>query len=401
MSTVTKDTAGLPSFPGNHNTRCPFDPPAEYTQWRESTGLRRAVWKDRAVWVVSRYEDIRTALADPRISADMGELQTFGGFDSPPPNFPRMDDPEHARLRRMLTKDFTVRRINAMRPEIENLANEFIDEMIAGGQSADLVRAYALPIPSLVISLMLGVPYVDHEFFQRHSTTMSTINASQEEKAKATLALFGYLQELVARKEAEPGDDLISRVLREHVDTGELDRMTLVMNSIILLFAGHETTANAIALGTLALLRNPDQAARIRDSGDPAVIAAAVEELFRYLTIVHALVARVAKADVEIAGQLVRAGEILLMNLPAGNRDSAFASDPDTLGLDRNARGHLGFGYGIHQCLGQSLARAEMEVALPVLLRRLPELRLAVPFEELNFRHDMNIYGVHELPVTW
>ncbi|HEX6354240.1 cytochrome P450 [Actinophytocola sp.] len=395
MSTETTD---LPPFPGAHNARCPFDPPTEYTDWRKSAGLRRAVWKDIPVWVVSRHEDIRTALADPRISADMGELQSFVGFDNPPPMFPRMDDPEHARLRRMLTKDFTVKRINAMRPEIQKMAHEFIDQMISKGQPADLVRDYALPIPSLVISLMLGVPYADHEFFQQHSTTMSTTNATKEERGKATLAQFGYLQELVARKETEPGDDLISRVLREHVETGELDRMTLVINGILLLFAGHETTANSIALGTLALLRNPDQAARIRETDDPA---AAVEELLRYLTIVHALVARVAKEDVEIAGQRIRAGEVLLMNLPAGNRDKAFVSDPDTLDLDRNARGHVAFGYGIHQCLGQTLARAEMEIALSVLLRRLPDLRLAVPFEELNFRHDMNIYGVHELPVAW
>jgi len=398
---MSTGTTGLPPFPGAHNARCPFDPPAEYADWRGTAGLRRAVWKDIPVWVVSRHEDIRTALADPRISADMGELQSFAGFDDPPPTFPRMDDPEHARLRRMLTKDFTVRRINAMRPEIEKMAHQFVDQLVAGGQPADLVRDYALPIPSLVISRMLGVPYADHEFFQRHSTTMSTTHATDEQKGEAVLALFGYLRELVARKETEPGDDLISRVLREHVDTGELDRTTLVINGILLLFAGHETTANAIALATLALLRNPDQAARIRETDDPAALATAVEELLRYLTIVHALVARIATEDVEIAGQRVRAGEVLLMNLPAGNRDQAFAADPDTLDLNRNARGHLAFGYGSHQCLGQTLARAEMEIALPVLLRRLPDLRLAVPFEQLRFRHDMNIYGVHELPISW
>ncbi|WP_433635274.1 cytochrome P450 [Nocardia sp. CA-120079] len=401
MTAVSTDTTGLPAFPGEHNARCPFDPPGEYTQWRKTVGLRRAVWKDTPVWVVSRHEDIRAALADHRMSADTGELQSFSGIDNPPPVFPRMDDPEHARLRRMFTKDFTVKRVNSMRPQIEKMAHQFIDQLISKGHPADLVRDYALPIPSLVISLMLGVPYKDHEFFQRHSTTMSTIHATKEDKGEAAFALFGYLQDLVARKEAEPGDDLISRVLREHVATDELDRVALVMNGLILLFAGHETTANAIALATLALLRNPDQAARMRETDDPAVLATAVEELLRYLPIVHALVARIAKDDVEIAGQHIKAGEVLLMNLPAGNRDAAFVPDPDTLYLDRHARGHLGFGYGIHQCLGQTLARAEMQVALPVLLRRLPDLRLAVPFEELRFRHDMNIYGVHELPVAW
>lgn len=406
MSTASNDTTdsavGLPIFPGAHNTGCPFDPPREYTGWRESAGLQRAVWKgDIPVWVVSRYEDIKSALTDPRITADVGELQQFSGFDDPPPIFPRMDDPEHARLRRMLTKDFTVKRMNGMRPQIEKMANEFIDQMVDNGQPADLVRDYALPIPSLVISMMLGVPYRDHEFFQLHSRTMSTLHATKQEKGEAAVALFGYLQDLVARKESEPADDMISRVLREHVATGELDRTTLVVNSLLLLFAGHETTANAIALGALTLLRNPELAARIRDTDNQSELDTAVEELLRYMTIVQGLVARVATADVEIGGQLVRAGEALLMNLPAGNRDTAFVDEPDTLDIQRNAWGHLAFGYGIHQCLGQNLVRAELAIALPVLLRRLPSLRLAVPFDELRFRHDMTIYGVHELPVAW
>jgi cytochrome P450 len=156
-----------------------------------------------------------------------------------------------------------------------------------------------------------------------------------------------------------------------------------------------------IALGTLALLQHPEEAARIRDTDDPVLVASAVEELLRHLTIVHSLVARVAAEDVTIGGQLVRAGEGLLMNLPAGNRDAAFLADADAFDIDRNVRGHLAFGYGVHQCLGQTLARAELQIALPALLRRLPGLRLAVPLEELRFRHDMSIYGVHELPVAW
>jgi cytochrome P450 len=189
--------------------------------------------------------------------------------------------------------------------------------------------------------------------------------------------------------------------VREHVQTGELRRETAAMNGVILLNAGHETTANMIALGTVALLENPDKAARLRDTDDPNVIANAVEELLRYLTIVHSLVVRIAKEDVEIGGQLVRAGEGLVMNLPAGNWDPAFTDQPDILDLGRPARGHLAFGYGVHQCLGQTLARAELQIALPILLRRLPGLRLAVPLEDLRFRNDMSIYGVHELPVTW
>ncbi|RSM53324.1 cytochrome P450 [Actinoplanes sp. ATCC 53533] len=397
-------TPDLPVLPGERDARCPFNPPAEYTRWREDDGLRQVNWQGHTVWAVNRYEDIKTAMTHPRISArTLGVLQGNGNHEGPnaPEVFPRMDDPEHARLRRMLTKDFTVRRINAMRPQIEDMANDFIDTMVAKGQPADLVQDYALPIPSLVISLLLGVPYTDHGIFQAITSTMMNMSATQQEKAKASGQFFGYMMELVARKEREPGDDLISRLIREHVQTGELRRETAAMNGIILLNAGHETTANMIALGTVALLENPEALARIRDTDDPDVIANAVEELLRYLTIVHSLVARVATEDVEIGGQLVKAGEGLIMNLPAGNWDPGFAERPEILDLDRSVRGHIAFGYGVHQCIGQTLARAELQIALPTLLRRLPGLRLAVPVEELRFRGDMSIYGVHALPVGW
>jgi cytochrome P450 len=405
MSTATNthDT-DPPVFPGERAARCPFNPPAEYTRWREQDGLRLVNWHGHTVWAVSRYEDIKAAMTDPRISANtLGVLQGNGNHGGPnaPDIFPRMDDPEHARLRRMLTKDFTVKRINAMRPQIEEMANDFIDTMLAKGQPADLVQDYALPIPSLVISLLLGVPYTDHGFFQAITSTMMNMFASQQEKAKASAQFFGYMMDLVARKEREPGDDLISRLIREHVQTGELRRETAAMNGIILLNAGHETTANMIALGTVALLENPETLARIRDTDDPDVIANAVEELLRYLTIVHSLVARVAAEDVEIGGQLVKAGEGLIMNLPAGNWDPGFTERPETLDIDRSVRGHVAFGYGVHQCIGQTLARAELQIALPTLLRRLPGLRLAVPLEDLRFRNDMSIYGVHALPVSW
>jgi len=401
-ATETSETAGLPGFPGERSLRCPFDPPDDYAKWRRAEGLQRAVWNGHTVWVVSRYEDIKAAMTDPRISADIvGRLQGEERGDGAPPIFPRMDDPEHARLRRMLTKDFTVKRVQAMRPRIQEMVDGFLDQMISKGRPADIVRDFALPVPSLVISLLLGVPYADHELFQQHTSIMMSLHRPQKERNAASRALFGYLRELVARKEQEPGDDLISRLLREHVATGGIDRDTVAMNGHILLNAGHETTANMIALGTLFLLQHPDDLARIRDTDDPAVTAGAVEELLRHLTIVHSLVARMAVEDVTIGGQLIRAGEGLIMNLPAGNRDPGFLSDPDTFDIGRNARGHVAFGHGTHQCIGQTLARAELEIALPALLRRLPGLRLAVPLEELRFRHDMSIYGVHELPVTW
>ncbi|MEV6595004.1 cytochrome P450 [Streptomyces acidicola] len=397
------DRTGLPPYPGERSGRCPFDPPAEYADWRVGEGLRRALWRGRPMWIATRFDDIRAALSDPKLSAD----DRTPGFPVPNTSGPdvdqafiRMDDPEHIRLRRMLTGEFTVKQMERLRPLIQEQVDHFLDQMISQGQPADLVSAYAFPIPSMVISLMLGVPYEDHSFFQEHSATIVTADATEEEQRAASAALAGYLYELVARKEREPADDLISRQL-QRVAAGEIGRETVVVNGITLLVAGHETTANMIALGTLALLENPEQLDRLRSTDDSAVIANAVEELLRYLTIVQDGVVRVATEDVTIGGQLVRAGEPVLVSLPAGNRDTAFSADPDTFDPDRNTRGHLAFGYGTHQCLGQPLARVELQIALPALLRRLPGLRLAVPKEQITFRNNTITYGPHRLPVAW
>jgi cytochrome P450 len=396
----TNDTTNLPAFPPVRPASCPFDPPAEFAEWREQDGLKRVEWNGNTVWAVSRYHDIKTALADPRVSADTsGKLiQEFpGGF----PVFPRMDDPEHNRIRRMLTKDFTVKRVQAMRPRIQEMVDIALTEMIDKGAPADLVHDFALPVPSLIISLLLGVPYEDHEFFQEHSNVMLDMQASREQHDAATTALFMYLMELIERKEKDPTEGLISRVLHEHVLAGDLERFHLAANCVLLLEAGHETTANMIALSTLYLLHNPEALARLRATDDPKVIAKACEELLRYLTIVTSLVDRIAAEDVEIGGQLIRAGEGMILNLPAGNRDSAFFDDPDTFDIDRDNHGHIAFGYGSHQCIGQILARAEMEIAIPTLLRRLPQLRLDVPLESVDLRHGMGVFGVHSMPVTW
>ena len=400
--TSTADPSKLPVIPAPRAVGCPLAPPAEFASWRESDGLQRAVWQGKPVWMISRYQDIKAALVDPRLSANtMAYDVEIPNAQSVPQIFPRLDDPEHNRLRRMMAKDFTFRRAEKMRPQIQEMVDKFLDDMIATGPPADLVRAFALPVPSLVICLLLGVPYEDHDFFQRSSSTALDSRATEEEKAESSLALFAYMTELVARKEREPGDDMMSRLIRDHVTTGELTRETAAMNGVIMLAAGHETTANMISLGTLTLLQHPDEFARLRNTDDPAVIANIVDELMRYLTIVHSLIDRVATEDVTIGGQLIQAGETVLMNLPAGNHDPDFIERPDVFDVDRGARGHLGFGFGAHQCIGANLARTEMHVAFAALARRLPGLALAVPAEELVFQNNKEVYGITELPVTW
>jgi cytochrome P450 len=397
------DDSELPVIPLARAASCPLAPPEEFVGWRESEGLRRAIWQGRPTWVVSRYEDIRSALVDPRLSADTikPRLKAASGDDVLPVIFARIDDPEHNRLRRMMTRDFTVRRADAMRPQIQELVDRFLDTMIENGPAADLVRDFALPVPSLVISLLLGVPYDDHEFFQHHSTVGLDSRSSEEQKAAAIGSLFTYMSELVARKESDPADDLISRLITDYVATGELSRETATMNALILLQAGHETTASMIALGTVALLEHPAVFKRLGQTDDRTVSAQIVEELMRYLSIVHSQVDRIATEDLTIGGQSIRAGDFLLMNLPAGNWDPGFVDDPDILDPDRNSRGHLGFGYGVHQCIGQNLARAELQIALATLARRLPGLRLAVSAEELRYRNAQEIYDIEELPVSW
>lgn len=395
----------MPTLPAPRASGCPLDPPGEFEQWREAPGLRQAtnLFTGEPAWVASRYEDIRAALTDPRMSADTlpESLKVAGEDDNTPVFFARTDDPEHNRLRRMLTRDFTVKRAKEMAPDIQKLVDGFLDNMIAAGPPCDLIRDFALPVPSLVICLLLGVPYDDHEYFEEHSVAGLDVKTTDEQRTTSIMTMIGYITELLKRKQLEPGDDLLSRLMTENVVNGEISEMTAAMTGWVMLQAGHETTASMIGLGTLVLLRNPDAFAKLRD-GDAAASIRIVDELLRYLTIVHSgLVDRVATEDFELGGQLVRKGEHVMMNLTAGNYDPEFAEHPERFDADRNNRGHLAFGYGIHQCVGQNLARTELQIALTTLARRLPTLRLAVPEESLDFMNDQAIWRLKELPVTW
>lgn len=390
----------LPVIPLPRDARCPIRPPAEFEVWRDN-GLQQAMWHGQLFWVVNRYSDIRAALTDPRVSAGFSSFeQQIQDNADVPLVFARMDDPEHNRLRRMMTSDFTARRVTEMRPHIQELVDGFLQTMVEKGAPADLVRDFALPVPSMVICRLLGVPYADHEFFEVNSAKSLDMSIPEEDRVTGSAAVYEYISELLRRKHSEPGDDLISR-LAARVKQGEMSHATASMTGFIMLQAGHETTASMISLGALTLIQHPAAFARLSSTEDPALIANAVDELMRYLSVVHSLVERTALEDMTIGGQEVRAGDRLLMNIPAGNWDPEYAEDPDVFDIDRNARGHLGFGYGVHQCIGLNLARAELQIALSSLARRMPDLTLAVPPEQLEFKSDHAIYGIRELPVTW
>ncbi|MFC9878750.1 cytochrome P450 [Streptomyces libani] len=381
---------------------CPFDPPVEYRTLREQEPVAPVTFPDGAAgWLVTRYDDVRTALSDPRFSAKRIVLRPGGGGmeDAPPPPpglFIMMDAPEHTRFRRLLTGQFTVRRMRQLAPAVEKIVAEQLDAMAAAEGPVDLVQAFALPVPSLVICELLGVPYADREEFQRNSATIVRLNSSPEEFQQAQAALRGYIHQLVLAKREKPTDDILS----ELVQSGELTDEELSGVGVLLLIAGHETTANMIALSTMCLLQNPEQLAALR--ADPSLMDGAVEELLRYLTVVQFGVRRTALEDVELHGQQIKEGSMVVASLASGNRDTEhLADDPEALDVGRSHTAHLAFGHGIHQCLGQQLARAELKAALSALLDRFPTLRLAVPVEEVPMRDDMLVYGVHELPVTW
>ncbi|MEU0301678.1 cytochrome P450 [Streptomyces sp. NPDC006175] len=399
---------GIPDFPRPRSSECPFAPSPEMRALSGYGPLTRVrSWGGSTPWAVTGHAEQKALLSDPRLSVEF----TRPGYPSPVDpshahagstdlSFVGMDDPEHARLRRMVSGAFTIKRIEAMRPRVQKMADDFIDAMLEGPGTADLVQALALPIPSLVISEMLGVPYQDHEFFQTNSKVIVSAVASPQERRTAHTNLAAYLDELVDRKLTEPGDDLLSSLCTQ-IENGGLTRREAATMGVLLLLGGHETTANMISLGTLLLLQHPEQLALIRDTDDPAVIRDAVEELLRYLSIVHLGRRRTALEDIEVAGRTIRAGEGVILLGELANRDPAVFPDPDRLDLTRNARHHQAFGAGAHHCVGQPLARMELQVICPTLFRRIPTLRTVDGIDAVPFKYDAVIYGLHALPVTW
>jgi len=269
--------------------------------------------------------------------------------------------------------------------------------MEQAGPPADLVADFALPIPSLVICELLGVPYADRASFQARTSRLLDISLPMDERLELGRESRGYMADLVARAQALRGDDMLGMLVREHGDDLSTDELIGIAG--LLLVAGHETTSNMLGLGTLALLRRPQQLALVRD--DPAAVGPAVEELLRWLGIVHSGIPRVTMQDVELGGVAIPADSLVILSLTGANRDPRFLADGDRLDVGRDAAGHVAFGHGVHHCLGAPLARMEMRIAFPALLRRFPGLALAVPYEEIGFREFAFVYGLHALPVTW
>jgi cytochrome P450 len=408
-STTTEAAPEIPEYPMARNAGCPFAPPPDVMALAESKPLSRVrIWDGSTPWLITGYEECRELFSDSRVSVDdrtSGFPHWNAGMLSTVHKRPRSvftaDGEEHTRFRRMLSKPFTFKRVEALRPNIQQITDEHIDAMLAGPQPADIVTALALPVPSLVISQLLGVPYEDAEMFQQHANIGLARYATGEDTVKGAVSLHKYLVQLVESKMENPAEDAVSD-LAERVNAGELSAKEAAQLGTGLLIAGHETTANMIGLGVLALLENPDEAAVLRDAEDPKIVANAVEELLRYLSIIQNGQRRVALEEIHIAGEVIGAGEGIIIDLAPANWDADAFTEPDRLYLHRSgADRNVAFGYGRHQCVGQQLARAELQIVFRTLLRRVPTLALAVPVGDIPFKHDRLAYGVYELPVTW
>ncbi|TFV56963.1 cytochrome P450 [Mycobacterium sp. PS03-16] len=402
------DTGTIPEYPMERAAGCPFAPPPQMLEMGAARPLSRVrIWDGSTPWLITGHAVARELFADSRVSVDdrrdgfpHWNEHMLSTVNKRPRSVFTSDAEEHTRFRRMLSKPFTFKRVEGLRPAIQQVTDECIDDILAGPQPADIVAKLALPVPTRVISEMLGVPYEDHEFFQHHANVGLARYASADAGQKGAMSLHQYLINLVEQKRQNPAEDAVSD-LAERVNAGEISVKEAAQLGTGLLIAGHETTANMIGIAVLALLEHPEQADFLREADDPKVIANAVEELMRYLSIIQNGQRRVAIEDIEIAGETIRAGEGIILDLAPANWDPAAYPEPDRLDLSRDAGAQLGFGYGRHQCVGQQLARAEMQIVFHTLLRRIPTMRLAIPFEEIPFKHDRLAYGVYELPVTW
>lgn len=396
-------TASVPMPHNRRPARCPFRPDPGLERLRDDPELPRVpsfnpqLGEFDAV-LVTRFDEVRQVLADARYEAGFA-------FDRTGPrtvmNQPGIllnyDGSEHTHYRRMLSGAFTVKRVRSLAPAIRRVVDERLDALEQAGPGADLIETFAGPVPLLVICELLGIPAEDRDGVQRRSAVGTDVASSLQTQLENFAAMAAYMGDLIRRQRAEPGDNILGDLIRKHGDELSDDELIGMGNSILV--AGHETVSSMIGLSTLALLRDPGQLAIVRD--DEGAATGAVEELLRLLSVAPPLV-RQASTDLELGGRPVKAGErVLLSTLAAHHGTEAVSDEPGRLDVRRRPVAHLAFGYGAHQCIGQQLARLELQIALPALLRRLPGLRLGVDFDAVEYRDDALVFGVARLPVTW
>lgn len=392
-----------PAFPMSRPG--PFAPPLAYAKLRKQAPVSQVTLPSGSrAWVLTRNDDVRAMLTDKRFVSDHGNpafpsiLESDLGADLNP-SLIGMDGPDHLRARRTVAGEFSATRLKVMRPRIQQIVDDRIDAMLAGPRPADLVTALAVPAPLMVVCDLLGMPFEDHMYLHVRTEKWTERTTDPRERKAAFDELKVYFDRLVTAKEQELGDDLLSRQVARQREQGSVDHDGLVAMAFMFLLAGHDTVASMIPLGTVALLENPEQLAKIRE--DPSKTPRAVEELLRYCTIADVATARVAIEDVEIRGVRIPANSGVIGLGNAANRDPDEFPRPDELDVERDSRHHIALGYGPHRCIGQDLGRLELQLIFDTLFRRIPDLRLAKPVDELPFKDDATLYGLYELPVTW
>jgi cytochrome P450 len=383
--------------------RCPFAVPAEYDEFRQQEGpVRVRTRPGPESWLATRYEQVRALLADDRLSND----RSRPGYPTPiaiPKEFTTggslltMDPPRHAEYRRLVAAEFSFHKVRLLRPRIQEIVDECIDAMVEHGPPIDLHVALGIRVTMSVVTGMLGISFEDVEFMRARTRVMFDGTSSVAARGAAVRELDAYFLDIVHRKHAQPEDDLISRVVARFPEPKDFDELAKLTR--LLLNGGHDSTASMVSLGVLTLLEHPDQLKLLRDN--PSLAPQAVEELLRFLTVTDLSTARVARDRLTVGGVDIEPGEGVYPSTAAANRDPLMFDRPDEFDISRGSRTHLAFGHGRHLCLGMDVARAELELTYTTLLRRLPELRLAVPFEELRYREGGLVYGLQELPVTW
>ncbi|MCO8307602.1 cytochrome P450 [Streptomyces sp. RKCA744] len=377
---------------------------------REAGPVHRIAGTDgRPAWLVTRYEDVRRLFADPRLALDKRHAApgSFSGFSLPPAldaNLLNMDPPDHTRVRRLVVKAFTPGRVERMRGPVRRIADELLDAIESDGR-ADLLAAYAGQLPIIVTCDLLGVPQGDRRDFRAWSDALITPDPARPGAAKEAVgSMLRFYTGLIAKKRAEPGDDLLSDLIRVRDDeTGDgddgLTEDELTSLAFLILLAGYENTVHLIANSVLTLLDHPATLQELRE--DPSGLPAAFDELARYEGPAPLAIRRFPLEDIEIGGVTVPAGETVLLSVASAHRDPAHFQDPDAFNPHLGRSGHLALGHGIHYCLGAPLARMETETALAALLQRFPGLRLDVPREELRWRPSIRARGLISLPVAW
>ncbi|MFJ7219474.1 cytochrome P450 [Amycolatopsis sp. NPDC098790] len=404
------DNADLPHYPLQRE--CPHKASAKTAALREAGPISKVrLYDGKVSWFVSGPAEVRALLADPRMSS----LSTF-------PNYPVIDEsllhmratremareveggfpevlfgvdpPEHTRQRKMLLPSFTVRRIAGLRPEIQRIVDQRVDALLEAGPGADFISIFAKPIPMMVICLFLGVPYEEHDIFQGPMRNLLVPEHADEALEEFT----AYLDQLIRAKETTPGTGLLDDMIAKYVHSGDLPRDELVAMALAILMAGTATTTGAISLGTLALLDTPGQYKTLH--AEPSLIPGAIEEILRYVNLVEQL-SRVATEDVEIAGHTIKAGDGILLSCAAANLDPAITSHPEELDVTRPPTGALAFSHGLHHCMGQNLAKLELDIVFRTLIERIPSLRPAIPVVEIPWEFDFIVSRLHSFPVTW